>query len=166
MSVARPAAAHPCRRCCPLPRQAEALCLTSNFPRNRHPPVSPMLPRSFIIRWNSLEGMLTWQEQWRRGRAGAEGQVGLVLRPAVQRQRRVAAAQKRPPGAGCKPAHCGAVLGVKEACPAITIWDSQSLVSHPQAVPPMVLHSVSGMPCQATIALCSRSTAKNNQQHS
>lgn len=38
--------------------------------------MSPMLPRSFIIRWNSLEGMLTCQEGSERRRGGAEGRGG------------------------------------------------------------------------------------------
>lgn len=37
--------------------------------------MSPMLPRSFIIRWNSLEGMLTCQKGSERRRGGAEGWV-------------------------------------------------------------------------------------------
>ena len=56
-----------------LPLQAAPLCLPSNMHPKRHPPVSPMLPRSFIIRWNSLEGMLTWQGG-KRGEGGGTGE--------------------------------------------------------------------------------------------
>lgn len=42
-------------------------------------PVSPMLPRSFIIRWNSLEGMLTCREGGKRGWGGA-GEVSAAGR--------------------------------------------------------------------------------------